>query len=289
MNILLTGATGFLGSHLLEALINEDHRVIILKRSTSNTWRINHLLDKVKFYDIDKISISNAFETNEIDLVIHTACNYGRGKQGICDIIDSNLIFGLKVLEAALKFKAKYFINTDTLLKKNLNNYSLSKKQFVEWLKHYYCKISVINFKMDHMYGPKDDINKFVVWLLDQFSGNANVVKLTHGEQRRDFIHVNDVVSAYLYIIDNIHNFNGFNEFDIGSGNPITLREFVEKLHSAYIDIHPHCSSKLGFGEIPYRENEQMSIDIDTSKLANHGWRARLDLNTMLDSLVKSY
>jgi len=289
MNILLTGATGFLGSHLLEALLNEDHQVIILKRSTSNTWRIAHLIDNVKFYDIDNIPILNAFESNDIDLVIHTACNYGRGRQTICKVIESNLIFGLKVLEAALKCNVKFFINTDTLLQKKMNNYSLSKKQFVEWLQHYCCKISVINFKMDHMYGPKDDSNKFVVWLLEQFSSNVRLVKLTHGAQQRDFIHVKDVVSAYLHIINNIHDFNGFNDFDIGSGNPITLREFVEKLHAAYINVHPHCTSKLGFGEIPYRENELMTVDVDTSKLANHGWRTRLDLNMMIDNLVQNY
>jgi nucleoside-diphosphate-sugar epimerase len=38
--VLLTGATGFLGSHLLEALIQQDYSVVILKRSTSNLWRI---------------------------------------------------------------------------------------------------------------------------------------------------------------------------------------------------------------------------------------------------------
>jgi nucleoside-diphosphate-sugar epimerase len=42
--VLLTGATGFLGSHLLEALLKQDYKVVILKRSTSDTWRINHLL-----------------------------------------------------------------------------------------------------------------------------------------------------------------------------------------------------------------------------------------------------
>lgn len=45
--ILLTGATGFLGSHLLERFFREGHKIIILKRSFSNTWRIDHILNKI--------------------------------------------------------------------------------------------------------------------------------------------------------------------------------------------------------------------------------------------------
>ncbi|MFK5948574.1 MAG: GDP-mannose 4,6-dehydratase, partial [Methylococcales bacterium] len=65
-NILLTGATGFLGSHLLEALLNESYQVVILKRSTSDTWRINHLLEQVKSYDVDIQNLDLAFSEQSI-------------------------------------------------------------------------------------------------------------------------------------------------------------------------------------------------------------------------------
>jgi nucleoside-diphosphate-sugar epimerase len=51
--ILLTGATGFLGSYLLESFISLNFNVIILKRSTSSTLRINHLLNNVTYYNVD--------------------------------------------------------------------------------------------------------------------------------------------------------------------------------------------------------------------------------------------
>ena len=52
IKILLTGATGFLGSHLLESFLHQGFEVVILKRSTSDTWRISHLIEKIKSYNI---------------------------------------------------------------------------------------------------------------------------------------------------------------------------------------------------------------------------------------------
>ena len=96
MQILLTGATGFLGSHLLEALIREGYKVVILKRSTSDVWRIAHLLDQITSLDVDKEPIETAFYRDRVDTVIHTACHYGRNSDSSCSVLDTNLMFGLK-------------------------------------------------------------------------------------------------------------------------------------------------------------------------------------------------
>ena len=55
MKILLTGATGFLGSHVLKKFVENQYEVVALKRSTSDLWRIKNVVDKVKYYDIDQI------------------------------------------------------------------------------------------------------------------------------------------------------------------------------------------------------------------------------------------
>ena len=160
--VLLTGANGFLGSYLLGALLKEGHDGVILKRSSSDTWRINHQLGKLISYDVDKQPISLAFEQQHIDVVIHTACNYGRNQSQLSDIVESNLLFAIRVLEAAILTGVKTFLNTDTLLPRHINDYSLSKHQFSEWLKQSSEKIQCINFRIEHIYGPKDDENKFI-------------------------------------------------------------------------------------------------------------------------------
>ena len=97
--ILLTGATGFLGSHLLKALIKKGYQVVILKRSTSNMWRLKGYENAFKSYDIDKIPLRKAFEENKIDIIIHTACVYGRRGESLTEILQTNLMLGVELLE----------------------------------------------------------------------------------------------------------------------------------------------------------------------------------------------
>ena len=107
MTILLTGATGFLGSHLLKALINKGYEVVVLKRSTSNMWRLKGFENTFKSYDIDQVPLQKAFEEQYIDTIIHTACVYGRKGESIQQILKTNLMFGIELLSTAIDFSTK--------------------------------------------------------------------------------------------------------------------------------------------------------------------------------------
>jgi nucleoside-diphosphate-sugar epimerase len=270
--VLLTGATGFLGSHLLEALLREQYQVVILKRSTSDTWRIKHLLGQVKSYDVDKDPIARAFEHQRIDVVIHTACHYGRNNDPINQIVESNLMFGLQILDVCIQFKTDTFFNTDTLLQKYLNTYTLSKKQFIEWLNARSNEIQVINMKLEHMYGPKDDTTKFVPWVLSQLKQHVPQIRLTKGEQQRDFIYINDVVSAYLTVLARASDLADFEEFDVGTGQLVTVRTFLEQMKLSYEAKFGATGTKLDFGVLPYRKGEMMTIEVDNNPIKSLGW-----------------
>ena len=287
--ILVTGATGFLGSHLIESLIYQGYSVVILKRSTSNLWRINDLMPLVKSYDVDLVSLDLAFMENRIDCVIHAACHYGRNGDSTATIAETNLSFGLCILDACLKYGTPTFVNTDTLLSKYLNNYTLSKKQFVEWLKQHSDKINVINLRLEHIYGPKDDTDKFVHWVISQFETNVPEISLTKGRQKRDFIYIDDVVAAYLLVIEKASVLNGFNEYDVGTGTLMEVKVFLELLKDAYQNNLGNTTSKLLFGAVPYRDGEMMTVKVDNSGLVALGWKPAITVKQGLQNLIKGY
>ena len=282
--ILLTGATGFLGCHLLEALLKADYRVVILKRSFSDTWRIKHLLDRVSVYDIDHTPVNRAFEDTKIDVVIHTAASYGRNNDSVSNIVKTNLMFPLSLLETAVHFNTHTFFNTDTLLPEDLNNYALSKKQFAKWLRMFSenKKIRGVNLKIEHMYGPKDASTKFGAWLLCQMNKNVERIPLTNGEQKRDFIYISDVVSAYILLLKRVHTFlNGYNEFEVGTGISVPVKDFVLAMKTAITKTKVgHIDTTLDFGALPYRRGESMELKAHTGKLRAMGWKPEYTLNS---------
>ena len=287
--VLLTGATGFLGSHLLEALLKQGYPVVILIRSTSNLWRIEHLVGQYKSYNVDSQSIAQAFEEQRIDFVIHTACHYGRNGSDLSELIESNLMFGLRVLEAAIFHQAKSFINTDSFLPRDLNAYSLSKKQLVDWLKQQSTKIQVINFKLEHMYGPKDDPSKFIAWLVTQLKLNVSVINLTSGIQKRDFIYIDDVVSAFLCVIEKAEDLLSFSEFEVGTGDSIEVKTFVQMLKSIFEQRFGQTKTQLNFGAVPYRQGEIMKFNVNNQALRQLGWQPQVSLSQGLErSLERS-
>lgn len=288
--ILLTGATGFLGSHLLDSFVANGYDVAVLKRSTSNTWRIDHLLHKISSYNIDQVNLKTIFQEIKPDIIVHTACNYGRKNESLIDIVNSNLIFGLDLLEESITSNVKTFINTDSLLPRNLNDYSLSKAQFTDWLQKGSDKIQVVNFKIEHMYGIKDDTKKFLPWLINEMINGNDDINLTSGIQKRDFIYISDVVAAYNLVIQKRKSLSSWNVFDIGTNIFTEVKDFVlkiaEELERSY---NTEIVSRLKFGAIPYRSGDIMSPQLDNTKLIALGWQQNVTIADGVKKIIKHY
>jgi len=285
--IVLTGATGFLGSHLLRAMVKQGFQVVILKRSSSDTWRINDLLPNIEAYDIDDVALEEAFSKRKVDAVIHTACAYGRLGEPLVELLEANLLFGIRLLEASIQFDAGAFVNTDTFFHKSQNDYSLSKHQFTDWLAIHGKKIKIVNMTLQNVYGHNDAITKFVPWLLEQFGKNVDSIPLSAGSQRRDFIYVDDVVSAYLLTIKNINTFREYTNVNVGTGDLVTVRHFIEQMSSCYRATYPGCNVQLGFGKLPIKDGEISCIAPNIEKLKCLGWKVSGNLKTNIKKLIE--
>jgi nucleoside-diphosphate-sugar epimerase len=123
------------------------------------------------------------------------------------------------------------------------------------------------------MYGPSDDPSKFTTHVLNTCHRNEPTLKLTPGEQKRDFIYIDDVVSAYSTLIEQRTKLSIVVDIEVGSGIAPTIREFV-------LSIHKLTASKteLQFGALPYRPNEPMYLKADISQMKSLGWQPKFNL-----------
>lgn len=287
--ILLTGATGFLGSHLLESFIANGFEVSILKRSTSQTFRIDFLIDQYESYNIDEKNLKEIFEVVKPDIVVHTACSYGRNNETTFEVLETNLIFALELLKESEVNHVRTFINTDTLLPKNINEYSLSKTQFREWLEIKSKNIQVVNLRLEHIYGPKDDDSKFIPWLINKMISEDGSIKLTSGIQMRDFIYITDLAKVYMLIMNRLNDLPNWNSFDIGTNHLIEMKSFVlliaEIVQKRYRKKIIH---RLEFGAIDYRPFDVMTPIIDSTKIHQLGWAPVIEINEGLELIINN-
>ncbi len=284
--ILLTGATGFLGSHLLQAFLEIGCHVVILKRSFSDIRRIRGYLDRVKSFDIDLVPLERPFEEcGQFDCVVHTATNYGRHGETVTEVFEGNLSFPLRLLNTAAFFNTATFFNRASILYAYLNYYALSKRQFEDWGRIFATqgKIQFVNIKLEHMYGPGDDLSKFTTWIVQSCIKNIDKIELTPGEQKRDFIYIDDVVSTYKLLVEKGRQSGaGFQEFELGSGKAVSIREFVETAKRL-----TGANTEFAFGAKAYREHELMHSEADIAKLLELGWKSKYDLSAGLKKMIE--
>jgi len=263
--ILLTGSNGFLGSQLLEQLAH-SYKVIITLRKTSDLTRIKNLIEtssNIQVIYVDECStkdLENIFSSDQIETIIHCATNYGRGKSYFFEVFNDNVVFPMKLLEIGKAYDLKYFINTDSYFNKEnlsynaLPHYSKTKKLFLNYLKELADDITVINMRLEHIYGENDNSDKFISFLCKNLASHESV-SLTYGHQKRDFVYISDAVDAYIKIISILHHINGsYIELEVGSGKSISIRKFVETLQE-----NLKSSSIIHFGAIDYRDDEIMN------------------------------
>lgn len=242
---LVTGGAGFIGSHLVEKLINKGHQVIII--DNLSTGRIENISKYLKDIIFIKKDISNFLEIKKyfekVDYVFHLAA--------LADIVPSinhprnyfnaNVLGTLNVLELSKKNKIKKFVYTassscygipkkyPTNEKENIDikyPYALTKKSgedlVLHWGKIY--KLNVVSFRLFNVYGTKSRTSgtygAMFGTFLKQKIKNFPFTVVGNGTQKRDFTYVTDVVDALIKGM--IYKKNN-QIFNVGSGKTVSV------------------------------------------------------------------
>lgn len=289
MHILITGATGFLGSALAKHWAQAGNRLTFLIRANSSLHRVEALLPVVQLVKfIDEQDIADLLRDSAPDVIVHTACSYGRRGETARQVFDANVRLGMLLLDGVLQRRVGRigFINTGTVLEPGVSNYALSKQQFSQWgdalARQNPNRLQFLNIRLQHMFGPGDDPGKFTTHVLHTCQQHQPHLALTAGEQRRDFIYLDDVVSAFDVLTRRSSDLAASDQMDVGSGQALSVRHFVERVH-ALTGSRTH----LQFGAIPYRTNEAMLCQADTARLKSLGWQPAFTLDQGIQKTIE--
>lgn len=290
MNILITGATGFIGKHIVNKLYTQ-HNLFVLARKTST---IESIADKViVIYDEeDTVKLQEAISENQIDGVIHLASLYlyQHKPEEINELISSNITFGVRLLEAVVKSKVNWFINTGTLFQhynnedyNPVNLYAATKQAFEVMAKFYY-ETSTLNFvtlKLSDTYGPGDTRRKiFNLW--KQCAETGEPLNMSPGEQIIDILYIDDVVDGYIklieqLIVDDSRELCG-KSFSLPSAERMTLKELAKKFEEI-----TNTTLNIKWGALPYRGREVM-LPVLSERLNN--WEPNVYLEEGILTIV---
>lgn len=290
--VVLSGASGFIGKHMLKALQLSGIFVIAITRNVLKNDNSN--LSNVKWCDWENIE-SRFVEYSvgsTLIAVIHLATEYGRNSSSLVEVEDSNVVKPLKLLDFAVKYKAKAFINTDSFFSKKefsyryMQPYIITKKHF-DAIGQYYSDlhdVSFVNMRLEHVYGPGDGEGKFIPYILSRLIDGQLDIKCTSGVQIRDFIYVDDVVSAYLTVLEKIDYIPSYIEYQVGTGNGVSLHDFLIYLNH----LIPRSPGTFDFGALPQRENEIMYSVANNNDLIKLGWKPKFDYKLGIQELLRN-
>lgn len=268
--VLLTGATGFLGSKLAAALAGA-HPVIALKRRASDTRRLAGV--SLQFHDAED-GLAALLARERIACVVHAATSYGRAGETPAQVEEANAEFPLRLLHGAAAAGVPRFVNVDTGLPDATSDYSRTKARFrAEGAAAAAAAgMGFLNLRLQHFYGAGDDRSKFTTHVIRSCLDGVPALELTPGEQQRDFLHVDDAVAAILLALARAPE-RGAAEYDVGSGAGVSVRQFAELVKRL-----TGAATHLAFGARPYRPGEPMRSVADVARLRALGWAPRWTL-----------
>ena len=296
MKSLVTGGAGFIGSNLVDKLVQLNHEVIVLDNlSTGKLSNLKKIKNKIKFFKIDilnaKKDINKYFK--DVKWVFHMAgkANMIQSESNPMSYFDSNVKGTLNILEASKKAKVKKFIYAasascygnpkkfPTKESCNINPqnpYALTKylgeHLVMSWAEIY--NMPNISLRFFNIYGPKSTSNYGAVFsvFLNQKAIKKPLTVTGDGKQTRDFLHVLDLVNAMIEIAKNRKNGEIYN---LGSGLETSINLLAKLIGGPKVFVRK-------------RKEETYRSLANISKIKNHfNWRPKISLKKGVESLLK--
>lgn len=291
--LLVTGATGFVGSHLIKKLIALGFETHIIARKNSNLDECKALEKNVHIhiYDQSIDSMIRILKDASPDIVVHLASLFlaEHYENDVDELIKSNILFGTHLLEGVRKAEIKYLINTGTNWQNYCSNeyvpvnlYAATKEAF-ECIAKYYTQVTslrMITLKLYDTYGPKDKRQK-VMSLFGRIAKTGEILDMSPGNQLLGLVHIDDVVDAYLEAINLIKSKAEHDQetYYVSPNEFYSLKEVANTY-----ETEAKVQLNINWGKRQYRTREVMKPFDEGERLP--GWCPRINLKEGIISLL---
>lgn len=303
--VLITGADGFIGSHLARHLMAENAEIHALMIKDFNIIRIQDVVKQLNIWHADLRdyeSIRHCLKNSKPQIVFHLASltNVNRDKTLIDAMYEVNLRGTANLIKAIIEedIDIKMFINTgsceeygdspvpfhEELKERPVSPYSASKVAATYFCKMVYKTMGVptVTVRPFLTYGPHQDKHMFIPSVIHHCLIGKNL-SMTKGEQTREFNYVDDIAEGFLRVaacpeaIGEIIN--------IGNGTEYVIKEIAQKIVSMMGD-----PIKLAVGALPYRPGEAKRFFCSNEKAKRLlGWAPKIGLDEGLAKTIRWY
>ena len=298
MKILLTGATGFLGSHIAEALLAAGYELLLTRRTNSDLSRCNVFVDQVRWTNTD-------FATFELDVYAFQPsvkknaawAGVSAKDRDIWSVQLNNLQYQQRLLDLAVQVGVKKIIGVgsqaeygifDGLINEShptnpTSAYGASKLAG-QLIMRTFCEEHEITwywFRLFSCFGEKEAENWLIPAAIKNMMFNDHM-DLTAGEQQYSYLYIKDVVNVFLSAVDT----------NAANGVYHIASDHLRSLKSILLTIKDYLNPnfQLNFGTLPYRKNQSMingSINDKTHK--TFGFFETSDFSKKLIQTIEFY
>ena len=291
--ILILGGTGFIGYHLAKEALKKGFEVTSVSKNHPKKRRLKN----VKYLILD---ISNK---NSVEKKIKKNFKYVVNLAGYVDHSEKTKTYkshylGCKnISNFFLKKKLIRFIQVGSCMeyghakspqKENFkckpeSVYGIAKLLSTRHLLNLYKKkqFPVTILRLYQVYGPYQDLNRFLPIVINSCKLNKDF-PCSHGRQYRDFLYVNDLISAIFLILKNQKALGEI--LNIGIGKPLKIKNIIQKI------IRYYKSGKPNYNKIKLRKEEQIKIYPDTSKAKKIlKWKPKINFSKGLKKTIEYY
>lgn len=252
--ILVTGGAGFVGSHLIHALLDEGHDIVCVDNMndyydpTLKKARLALFQDKVTFYQIDisdMAALEDVFKKHQFDAIAHLAAQAGvrYSLEAPLVYVDSNVRGTVCVFECAQKYGVKNIVmassssvygsvdggevfSEDREVNKPISVYAATKRatELLAYTYHHLYGLNITSLRFFTAYGPYGRPDMALFKFVSNMLADKPIDVYGDGNQERDFTYVSDIVSGFVLALKKPL---GFSILNLGAGNPISLNMFI--------------------------------------------------------------